>query len=155
MQRLHPGLKHWGVRSRDYGLAIRPSTGASTCFSFLEAKKLDAICECSLRVYTDLFTHSRGSEESVCFLLFPSSSAGEPSGVPGDTAMHKKLEAEISKLSQAQNLSVLGSFFANHSTLNGMAKKERSDAGKITQFRAREAANVLRALEGYGLSKAT
>ncbi|HEY3739909.1 MAG TPA: hypothetical protein VGL53_08690 [Bryobacteraceae bacterium] len=97
---LTPPLANRGVGLGDLGLAIRPESGQSMAFSFLDAGPGNKVGEVSGRVFDYFFPLNNQEGKPVTFLVFPGSGAAPSS----DEAKYKEIiMRRLSKLSAAPN----------------------------------------------------
>jgi hypothetical protein len=104
------------VNSRDYGLAIRKSTGIHSGFFFGDTRRY-GVGECSYRLVRTLTNGARLGPDAVSFLVFPGSRKIFSEGNP-TTQIHATMITQLSRLTQAYNADELVLFLALGASLS-------------------------------------
>lgn len=93
------GLVKAGVGVGDFGLAIRPSTGACTGFIFADAGGGGSVGEYSQKLIQTLFPGGAGNSEA-CFIVFPGTRTG---GRVTVSSIEANVQTQVAKLSEVVN----------------------------------------------------
>lgn len=126
----------------DYGVAIRPGTGATSGFVFGDAGGGHKVGEISKKLH-DTLADKPGSSPAVTFIVFPGSGHGHEVGRNPEKVIPAQAMLQTLKLALAGN--------AKELPVRMAAGSDMVVPNKMTPEQSRQQANTARALHSWGL----